>query len=179
VVTYAGKPRKTTVDKLKGAKSIPVGIMERDLPFWVKERAARKGVELTADAIEFLIGTVGAEAGLLSSEIEKFATYGSGRLSRDDISAMVTGGGDHSPFDLVDALRAGNAEQAFRIYAVLSETQEPYALLGVLNWHYGKIRMDPGKRAQIFGLLNNADLMVKSTGGAYPLEHLLAKLLRT
>ncbi len=72
LMTYVGKPRKTLVTKLKGAKAISVGIMEKDIPFWVKERAARKGVELTRDAIEYLIGTVGSDAGLLAAEVEKF-----------------------------------------------------------------------------------------------------------
>ena len=180
LLTYVGKPRKTLVDKLKGAKAISVGILEKDIPFWVKERAAKKGVELTRDAIEYLIGTVGSDAGLLAAEVEKFASYvsGSGKMGRDEIASIITGSGDYSPFDLVDALRAGKAENAFRIYAVLKETQEPYSLLGVLNWHYGRLRMDPAQKTKVFGLLNDADLKVKSTGGAYPLEHLLAKLLK-
>ncbi len=183
LLTYVGKPRKTLVDKLKGAKAISVGILEKDLPFWVKERAAKKGVELTKDAIDYLIGTVGSDAGLLAAEVEKFASYVSGsghmnKLGRDEIASIITGSGDYSPFDLVDALRAGKAESAFRIYAMLKETQEPYSLLGVLNWHYGRLRMDPAQKTKVFGLLNDADLKVKSTGGAYPLEHLLAKLLK-
>jgi DNA polymerase III delta subunit len=179
VITYIGKPRKTLLTKLKGIKSISVGIMERDMPFWIKERAAKNDVELTKDAIEFLIGTVGADAGLLASEVAKLATLGKKRLNKDDIADLVTGGGDYSPFDLVEALKAGKADEAFRIYAVLQETQEPYGLLGVLNWHYGRLQMKPAQRTQVFKLLSDADLLVKSAGGIYPLEHLLAKLLRT
>ncbi len=183
LLTYVGKPRKTLIDKLKGVKSISVGILEKDIPFWVRERAAKKGVELTRGAIDYLIGTVGSDAGLLAAEVEKFASYVSGsghmnKLGRDEIATFITGSGDYSPFDLVDALRAGKAEKAFRIYTMLKETQEPYSLLGVLNWHYGRLRMGPAQKATVFGLLNDADLKVKSTGGAYPLEHLLAKLLK-
>jgi len=180
VMTYSGKPRKTMLNKLTAIKDISISIQERDLPFWIKERAAERGLELTTEAINYLIGTVGTDAGLLASEVEKFATLaGDGKkLGKDDIAMLVTGSREHSPFELVDALRAGNAKRAFSIYTILSQTQEAYGLLGVLNWHYGRLQMAPREKARVFGLLNEADMMVKSAGGAYPLEHLLAKLLQ-
>jgi hypothetical protein len=58
------------------------------------------------------------------------------------------------------------------------ETQEPYSILGALNWHYGKERGGTRQGENVFALLSEADLMIKSTGGAYPLEHLLVRLLR-
>ena len=190
VLTYSGKPRKTLVDKLKGVRSIPIGIREQDLPFWVKERAASRGVELTGGAIEYLIGTVGADPGLLAAEVEKFASFSSGssgssggpgkmvKISKEDVASLITGDGESTPWKLTDALKAGKADEAFRVYAILKQTMEPYGLLGVLNWHYGRTRMSPEQKTHVFGLLNDADLKVKSTGGAYPLEHLLAKLLK-
>ncbi len=187
VLTYSGKPRKTLVDKLKGVRSIPIGINERDLPFWVKERAASRGVELTAGAIEYLIGTVGADPGLLAAEVEKFASFCSGgsgkpgkmeKINKDEVASLITGSGESTPWELTDALKAGKADEAFRVYAILKQTMEPYGLLGVLNWHYGRTHMSPAQKTHVFGLLNDADLKVKSTGGVYPLEHLLAKLLK-
>ena len=188
VLTYSGKPRKTMLDKLKGAKNIPIGINERDLPFWVKERANKRGVELTNGAIEYLIGTVGTDAGLLAAEVEKFVSMVPGtsgdsgkmtKLGKDDIASLITGSGESTPWQLTDALKAGQAEKAFGVYAILKQTMEPYSLLGVLNWHYGKTKMSPKEKVRVFGLLNDADLQVKSSGGAYPLEHLLAQLLQT
>ncbi len=190
VLTYSGKPRKTMTDKLKGAKPIDIGINERDLPFWVKERAAKRGVALTSGAIEYLIGTVGADAGLLAAEVEKFSSMVTGasgasgdsgqleKIGKEDVASIITGSGESTPWKLTDALKAGKAEEAFRVYEILKQTMEPYSLLGVLNWHYGKTRMSPAQKLKVFGLLNDADLKVKSTGGAYPLEHLLAKLLK-
>ncbi len=187
VLTYSGKPRKTLVDKLKGVKSIPIGIREQDLPFWVKERAAKKGVELTGGAIEYLIGTIGTEPGLLAAEVEKFASFCSGssggsgktvKIAKEEVASLITGSGESTPWKLTDALKAGKADEAFRVYAILKQTMEPYGLLGVLNWHYGRTRMSPAQKTRVFGLLNDADLKVKSTGGVYPLEHLLAKLLK-
>ena len=48
-------------------------------------------------------------------------------------------------------------------------------MLGALNWHYAK----RGVRGQeeVFALLNEADLMLKSAGKAYPMEYLLKRLL--
>jgi DNA polymerase-3 subunit delta len=175
LLLYAGSLKKTTRDKLKGAKLISLDIRERDIPFWLKEKARQKGFSLSGDAVDYLIGTIGPDAGLLSSEVEKLAMLGKEQLTADDIAGMVRGMGDYDVFDLINALRAKDADKVFAIYSVLSTIQEPYAMLGALNWHYGK----GGVRGQeeVFSLLNQADLMLKSAGKAYPMEYLLKRLL--
>jgi DNA polymerase III delta subunit len=178
VMLYEGKPKKATKDRLAAAKTIPMTLSERELPIWLQERASRKDISFTKDAIEYLIGTIGTDAGLLSAEIEKFAMIGKKKLNRDDLAEIIKGYGDFDAFDLVAALRSKNAEQVFKVYTVLSQTQEPYSLLGVLNWHYGKTPLGQKERAKVFALLNEADLQVKSSGGTYPLELLFSKLLR-
>jgi DNA polymerase III delta subunit len=142
------------------------------------EKAEAKGIKLTPGAVEYLIGTVGPDAGLLSSEVEKLTLIGKQRLDKDDIAGMVKGSGDYDVFDLIDALRKKNTDSVFRIYRALSETQEPYSLLGALNWHYGRVADGLKNRGEVFALLNEADRMVKSTGGLYPVELLLVRLLR-
>jgi DNA polymerase-3 subunit delta len=177
LILYAGKLKKAVKD-LKGTRPITLDIRERDLPYWVREKAAQKGLKLTQEAVDYLIGAVGTDAGLLSSEVEKLTLCGKKTLGRDDITALVRGSGDYDAFDLTDALRAGDADRVFRVYRVLSETQEPYALLGALNWHYGKTGGSEVEKARVFGLLNEADTLVKSAGKAFPMEYLLTRLLR-
>jgi DNA polymerase-3 subunit delta len=178
VLLYAGKLKKTTREHLKGATSISIAIREQDIPVWLMETARRKGLELTREAVDQLIGIVGTETGLLSSEVEKLAMYGRKSIDRKDIEELVKGFGDYSAFDLINALQKRDAKKVFSLYASISETQEPYSLLGALNWHYSRLKLGAEKREKIFGLLNEADFMVKSSGGAYPLEHLFSKLLR-
>jgi DNA polymerase III delta subunit len=175
LLLYAGSLKKTTRDKLEGAKLISLDIRERDIPFWLKEKAGKKGFTLSKDAVDYLLGTIGPDAGLLSSEIEKLAMLGKKNLTADDIAGMVRGMGDYDVFDLIRALKAGDANRVFSIYSVLSTLQEPYAMLGALNWHYGKGGVNGQK--EVFALLNEADLMLKSAGKAYPMEYLLKRLL--
>ena len=178
VMLYTGKLKKTSKDRLKQAKAISISIGDRDIPVWIRESAAQKGIEFSPQAIERLIGIVGNETGLLSSEIEKLAMGGIKKVEEQDIDNLVKGFAEHGVFELTSALKAKNAKRVMDIYHSLSQTQEPYALLGVLNWHYGQMKMSADKREKAFGLLNEADYMTKSSGGAYPLEHLLSKLLK-
>lgn len=178
LILNAGTLKKTRREMLKGAKAFSLDIKERDFPFWIKEKASRRGLTLTVDAVRYLMGTIGPDAGLLSSEIEKLALSGKDRLGAGEIAEMVKGPGGYDVFDLVEALRAKQADRVFRIYRALSETQEPHALLGALNWHYGRFTGKRGEKARIFSLLSEADFMIKSSGGAYPLEYLLLRLLQ-
>ena len=179
VMLYTGKPSKTALKYLKDAKAILVGIQERDLPQWITHMAKGKGFNISRNAIDRLIGIIGTEAtGLLSSEIEKLASCGRKDIGPDDIEELVKGFGSYDAFDLVNALKARNARKVFDIYAVLSETQEPYSILGAINWHYQKPGMSPKLREKVFELLTEADFKVKSSGGIYPLEHLFSQLLK-
>lgn len=178
ILLNSGSLKKSPKEKLKRAKVISIDIRERDLPFWVKEKAAGKGLTLTDRAVDYLIGTIGPDAGLLSSEIEKFALCGTDNIDVEDIAKIIKGSGDYDAFDLVDAIKANRPEKVFSIYRALSETQEPYTILGALNWHYGRIRDRLREKEKVFALLSEADLMIKSSGGAYPLEYLLVRLLR-
>jgi DNA polymerase III delta subunit len=178
VILNAGTLKKARREMLKGAKAFSLDIKERDFPFWIKEKASRKGLTLTSDAVQYLMGTIGPDAGLLSSEIEKLALSGRERLGARDIAEIVKGSGGYDVFDLVDALRAKQADRVFRIYRALSETQEPHSLLGALNWHYGRHSGKRAEKARIFSLLSEADFMIKSSGGAFPVEYLLVRLLQ-
>jgi|Deesub1362A_J573_1020465.scaffolds.fasta_scaffold00004_312 DNA polymerase-3 subunit delta len=179
VLLNSSNVKKSHREALKGAKLIPLEIREKELPFWIKEKASRKGLILTADAVEYLIGTVGPDAGVLSSEVEKLTLAGKKTLDADDIREIVKGsGGGYDVFDLIDALKRKNAEMVFRIYKTLSETQEPSLLLGALNWHYGRLPESWKEKTKVFALLNEADIMIKSSGGAFPLEYLLVRLLQ-
>ena len=137
---------------------------------------------LTDSAIDHLLGVIGPDAGLISSELEKLVSVGKSPVDRDDIAAVVSGSVDYSVFDLVDAIRKRDAERAFRIARVLQETADSYGLLGAINWHYSQMSSrERGKAAyydRVFALLHEADVRIKTSGGVFPMEHLLIRLLR-
>lgn len=177
--------KKDMKEALQGLRQIPLDIREKDIPLWLRDLARSQGFELSAEGADYLLGTIGPDLGMLSSEIDKLILIGKSPVGREDIASLIEGKRTYNAFDLVNAIRAGDAEKTFRIYHVLRESDEPAGLLGALNWQYGQMtpnRNSPSDREfrhRIFGLLNKADVNVKSSGGVYPLELLLIRLLRT
>lgn len=164
-------------------KAIPLDVRQQDLPLWIREKARQKGLELTNEAIEYLIGITGSEIGLISSELEKFTVLGNKSIGLEDIRGLIKFNGDYDAFDLVNGLKERNAEKVFRIARVLLESQEPYTLIGAINWHYGQMASrekgrDTTHYQRIFEILNDADTGIKTSGGSYPFEYLLIRLLR-
>lgn len=183
VMLHAGPVKKEFRESGK-IKQIVLDISARELPSWVKAKAKSKGLEIPDPAVEYLIGTIGPDLGLLSSEIEKCTLIGKPLVERKDIAEIIEGRRKYGVFDLVDAIRARDAERVFRIYRVLRETEEPYALLGAINWQYGRLlaggdtQKDREYLYRVFSILNSADVDIKSSGDAYPVELLLARLVR-
>ncbi len=184
VLMHFGSVKKGFKDSLKNIKSFALDLRESEIPFWIKERAQSGNFTLSRGAVEHLLGTIGTDLGMLASEVDKCVLIGKPTVERQDIIDIVEGKRSYNVFDLVNAIRTSNTDKAFRIYSVLRETEEPYSLLGALNWHYGQLlsaKNSPREKKQlydIFNILNQADLHIKSSGSFYPIELLLVKLLR-
>jgi len=113
-------------------------IRENDIPAWLKQKAAKKGIKMTEGAVEYLIESVGPDIGLLSMEVEKLALSGLVTIDDRDITSHTGGMREYIPFDLVDALVEGQKTKAFRILNAILEggSADAPAVLGALNWHY-------------------------------------------
>lgn len=183
VLLYEGSLKKDAKESFRGVKQISLDIREGDMPAWIVEKAKLKGLNLSKDAAEYLLAVIGPDLGMLSTEIEKLTLVGKPEIEKGDIAEIVEGKRIFGAFDLINAIRARDKEKVFRIYSILRETEEPYGLLGALNWQYAQMlgeKNSPKDRNylyEVFCLLNNADLGIK-TGGFYPFELLLVKLLR-
>jgi DNA polymerase III subunit delta len=183
VMLHAGTVKKEFREP-GGIRQIALDIGAKELPSWLKAKAKSRGLEIPDEAVDYLIGTIGPDLGLLSSEIEKCTLIGKPVIDRKDIAEIIEGRRKYGIFDLVDALRAKDAGRVFRIYRVLRETEEPYGLLGAINWQYGRLlagRNTPENREylyRVFSILNSADVDIKSSGDSYPVELLLARLVR-
>jgi DNA polymerase-3 subunit delta len=183
VLLHEGSLKKDAREGLKGVKHIVLDIREGDIPAWISEKAKRKGLTLSRDAAEYLLFMIGPDLGMLSTEVEKLTLLGKDAVQKEDIREIIEGKRSYGAFDLINAIRARDTEQAFRIYGKLRETEEAYSLLGALNWQYAQMmgeKKSPGEKDylyNVFRLLNRADMGIK-TGGFYPLELLLVKLLR-
>ena len=184
VILHSGLLSKDAREKFKALKPVSLDMRESEIPFWIKKRARIKGMEISDNAIDFLIGLHGPDLGLLASEIEKISLIGKEKVDTDDISEIVTGGRLYSIFDLTNALRERDPGRVFRIYKTLRETSDDYSLIGALNWQYGRHIHSGGNQAEneyllrVFELLNSVDKDIKSSGRIFPMEYLLIKLLR-
>jgi len=183
ILLYEGSLKKDAKESLKGVKQIVLDIREGDMPAWIREKAKLKGLGLSDDAAGYLLATIGPDLGMLSTELEKLTLIGKPSIGRDDIAEVIEGKRTYGTFDLINAIRAKDTEKTFRVYSILRETEEPYGLLGALNWQYAQLlgeKSSPREKDylyQVFRLLNSADMGIK-TGGFYPFELLLVKLLR-
>ncbi len=179
---HRGSPKAHFRKLTEKVKTIPLDVRPQEFSSWVREKARQKGLEMTDDAIEYLMGAVGPDAGLISAELEKFSLIGDRRIEARDIIGIVKGNNDYDAFDLVNALRDRDPGKVFSIAKRLQETQESYGLLGAINWHYSRMSSGDKDRSayynRVFELLNEADIRIKSSGGTFPLEYLLVKLLR-
>jgi DNA polymerase-3 subunit delta len=184
VIFHHGGLSKEAREKFKVFKPVSIDIRESEIPQWIKQRVRTKGIDFSDEAVEYLISLVGNDLGLLSAEIEKISFVGQKRIDVDDISDIVAGGRQYGIFDLVNALKVQDADNVFRIYKSLKETSDDYGLIGALNWQYGRFSHEKMSRQEqeyllnVFELLNQADIEIKSSGRSFPMEYLLIKLLR-
>ncbi|MBI4683600.1 MAG: DNA polymerase III subunit delta [Nitrospirae bacterium] len=183
IMLNTGAIKKEIIGNMQGIKIFCLDIRKKDLPLWIKEKAREKGLVIKDEAVEYLIGTIGTDMGLLSQEIEKLTLLGSEQININSIRKVVEGNRDYGVFDLTQALREKNAEHVFKIYRALSETMEPQGLLGAINWEYSRM-MGQATTSQrdyyqkAFELLNDADIRIKTSGGIYPMEYLIVRLLK-
>ncbi len=188
-------------------KIFQIDIKESEIPAWVKQAAAKKGIRLTDEAVDYLIDYIGNDIGLLMTEIEKLSFAGNKLITGKDIIATTSMTREYTTFDLVDSLVAGQSSRAFRILKTLfSGRSDSPAIIGTLNWHYKQfysLWVNKGKRPvkmrektyralikyvpsfseedffRIFQSLHEADLGVKSSGRPeLVLDVLLLKLLQ-
>lgn len=182
IMLHKGEPKAHFRDMFKKVRAISLDIRPQDIPVWVKEKAKKKGFAISDSAIDYLIGVIGPDAGLISSELEKFSLLGKERIETKDIAGLIRGNSDYDAFDLVNALKARDAGKVFKIAKIIQEFQESYSLLGAINWHYTRMYQKERGRAdyytKVFELLNEADYRIKSSGGAFPMEYLLIRLLQ-
>ncbi len=113
-----------------------------ELGKWVRERAAREGLELDGAAAKALVETVGERPQRLARELEKLALELDDRASRavdaEQIRTRAAHSSEWRAFALADALVAGDREAALRLYLRLREQGErlsglAYAMAGRLR----------------------------------------------
>ncbi len=112
----------------------------QELPQWLGQRLAARGLSAEMDALDWLAARV--EGNLLAGaqEVDKLALLvpAGTRLDREALEQRVGDSARYDAFQLVDAVLAGESARALRILAGLrAEGEEVLPLLGLLNLQLG------------------------------------------
>ena len=108
---------------------------------WAKSQYGKK---LPANAAELLVELVGAQMGLLDSELEKLAIYAGERpsIEKADVDALVGRSREANVFKIMDAVGDGNPEAALTILSeLLEEGDAALQILGALGFQLRKLGM--------------------------------------
>lgn len=166
--------RELEVMKEEKINIFNLDLSENQLYEWIQYKAWKRGITLSRSAIIYLIEITNAEAGLISSEIEKIAIISDNKdLSVTDIKEILSDRGEYQAFDLVEAIKGKDKEKAFRILEQMKNADAD-VLLGALNWYYSKI---PETGSEVFSLLLKANLGLRQAR-YLTLEMLLYDLLK-
>jgi DNA polymerase III subunit delta len=128
------------VTKAGGDVSAEQSVKPWKLPKWVIDRAAELGVSLDSAAAQALIGHVGERQQRLLRELEKLALGAEPGASFDaaEVDELTAASAERRAWSLADAIVAGEAQAAVRIYLNLRGQGE--RLPGLLYWMTSRVR---------------------------------------
>ncbi len=103
---------------------------------WAKQFSNSLGIDLTGEALDFLISNCGLDLWRLDCEIRKLADFKiKGVVSRSQVEELAVPSADYNIFRLTDALAKKNKKKALEaLYAALDNGEKPTELLGLLAW---------------------------------------------
>jgi DNA polymerase-3 subunit delta len=128
------------VKKAGGDIAAEQSVKAWELPKWVMARAGELGVDLDSSAAHALIGHVGERQQRLLRELEKLALGAEPGASFDatEVGELTAASAERRAWSLADAIVAGEAQAAVRIYLTLRAQGE--RLPGLLYWMAQRVR---------------------------------------
>jgi DNA polymerase-3 subunit delta len=123
-----------------GDVSAEASVKPWELPKWVIARATELGLRLDSEAARALIGHVGDRQQRLLRELEKLALGAEPGAAVDaaEVEALAAPSAERRAWTLADALVAGDAQAATRIYLSLRAQGE--RVPGLLYWMTQRVR---------------------------------------
>ena len=118
-----------------------------DRQAWIVEQAAEEGVRLSPPAAAAIAERLGEDVGRLDGLLATLAATfgGSSALGVDDVEAFLGEAGGVPPWELTDAIDAGNTVVALETLARMTGAggRHPLQLMAILHGHYGRLaRLD-------------------------------------
>ena len=151
IVTAGGRIPKALNDALKKAgtanfETTPPS-KRRELVEWYKAKFIEAGLKIDAVALEEVVDWLGQDSARLPGLLDVLAsTYGQKqRLSYEDVSPFLGQAGHVQPWDLTDAVDAGDTATALFMLRRMLRSGEfhPFQIMSLLHNHYTKaLRLD-------------------------------------
>ena len=103
---------------------------------WAKQFSNSLGIDLTSEALDFLISNCGLDLWRLDCEIRKLADFKiKGVVSRSQVEELAVPSANYNVFRLTDSLAKKNKKKTLEaLYAALDNGEKPIELLGLLAW---------------------------------------------
>jgi DNA polymerase-3 subunit delta len=127
------------VTKAGGDISAEQSVKPWELPKWVIAQAREHGLQIEPDAARALVQHVGERQQRLLREIEKLALGGQAAVDAAEIETLTAASAERKAWSLADALVAGDAQAATRIYLTLRAQGE--RVPGLLYWMAQRVRL--------------------------------------
>ena len=135
---------------------------------WVKQRADRYGLSLSAKTMERVISHTEGNCLAAAQEIERL--FYSGDLHQN-ADSPIEEQSQFDIYDLSDALKQQQPERALKIFQVLKETTAPALIL----WSIAQLvrQKGPSERPYLLNRLSTADKQIKSNDVSEGIRNLL------
>ncbi len=129
---------------LAGGRELKFRIKNRkETAGWLRERAARSGKKLSAEALQALQAAGGENLRLLANEIDKLCLQSGGRdeITGEDAGFSAAWTPKRTGFELGSAISSGNCPLALKILHELYQSPNAASemILGSLAWHFRAI----------------------------------------
>lgn len=159
LVGGGGRLAKSLTDAVKSAggttKATGAPVNKRDRGQWIDEQLATAGVRLDSSAANAIAAWLGEDAGRLSGVLATLSsTFGpSTRLTAADIEPYLGRAGSVPPWDLTDAIDAGDVRSALVVLQRMTGggDRHPLQLMAILHNHYTRLLRVDGSGARSEG----------------------------
>ena len=151
VMTVTGKLPKVIADACKRAKAQTIGATvvnnSKDRITWVEERLVEAGFTYAPDVARIIAAWFGGDHARVSGLVATLTSaYGEGaKLSRSDVEVFLGEAGSVAPWDLTDAVDAGDAKKALEMLHRMMIDSHPMQILALLANRYAQMMKIDGR----------------------------------
>jgi DNA polymerase III subunit delta len=151
VMTVTGKLTKAIADAAKRAKAQTIGATvvsgQKERIIWVEERLVEAGFTYSPEVARIVAAWFGSDHARVAGLIATLTSaYGEGaKLTRSDVEVFLGEAGSVAPWDLTDAIDAGDSNKALQMLHRMMIDSHPMQILALLANRYAQMMKIDGR----------------------------------